>query len=51
MRDICHEVLAAVDQANDPTFKLAKELERVALGEYFKSRNLYPNVDFTLVLP
>ena len=32
---------------NDPLFKLAKALEKIALeDEYFVSRKLYPNVDF-----
>ncbi len=32
---------------NDPILEIAKKLEKVALeDEYFKSRNLYPNVDF-----
>lgn len=32
---------------DDPIFDIAKHLEKVALeDEYFKSRNLYPNVDF-----
>lgn len=32
---------------NDPLLEIAKELEEIALrDEYFKSRNLYPNVDF-----
>ena len=32
---------------NDPLLAIAKKLEKVALeDEYFKSRNLYPNVDF-----
>ena len=32
---------------NDPVLEIAKRLEEVALqDEYFKSRNLYPNVDF-----
>ena len=32
---------------NDPVLEIAKRLERVALeDDYFKSRNLYPNVDF-----
>ena len=31
----------------DPVLEIAKKLEKVALeDEYFKSRNLYPNVDF-----
>ncbi len=32
---------------NDPILNIAKQLEEAALqDEYFKSRNLYPNVDF-----
>ena len=32
---------------NDPVLEIAKRLEEVALeDDYFKSRNLYPNVDF-----
>ncbi len=32
---------------DDPVLDIAKKLERVALeDDYFKSRNLYPNVDF-----
>ena len=32
---------------DDPIFGIAKHLEKVALeDDYFKSRNLYPNVDF-----
>ena len=32
---------------NDPVLDIAKRLEKVALeDDYFKSRNLYPNVDF-----
>ena len=32
---------------NDPLIEIAKQLEEVALNdEYFKARNLYPNVDF-----
>jgi hypothetical protein len=40
-------VLAELGLENDPLFKLAKELEKIALeDEYFVSRKLYPNVDF-----
>jgi len=40
------EVLAKLN-INDPLIAIAKELEQVALNdEYFKARNLYPNVDF-----
>jgi citrate synthase len=47
MQETCNEVLQELGLANDPLFKLAKELERIALeDEYFVSRKLYPNVDF-----
>ncbi|MFY7936023.1 MAG: citrate synthase [Flavobacterium sp.] len=40
------EVLEALG-VQDPLLDIAKQLEKVALeDEYFKSRNLYPNVDF-----
>lgn len=40
------EVLDALG-IDDPVLDIAKKLEKVALeDEYFKSRNLYPNVDF-----
>jgi citrate synthase len=47
MRETCHEVLGELGLGNDPLFKLAMELEKIALeDEYFVSRKLYPNVDF-----
>ncbi len=47
MRDTCHEVLGALGLENDPLFKLAMSLEKIALeDDYFVSRKLYPNVDF-----
>jgi len=47
MRETCHEVLAELGLQNDRLFKLAMELERIALeDEYFVERKLYPNVDF-----
>jgi citrate synthase len=47
MRETCHEVLGELGLEEDPLFKLAMELERIALtDEYFISRKLYPNVDF-----
>jgi citrate synthase len=40
------DVLAALG-VNDPILDIAKTLEKAALeDEYFKARNLYPNVDF-----
>jgi citrate synthase len=42
----CNDVLATLN-ISDPLLDIAKELEEVALhDEYFKERNLYPNVDF-----
>ncbi|MCM0044394.1 MAG: citrate synthase [Burkholderiaceae bacterium] len=47
MRDTCHEVLNELGLENDPLFKLAMALEKIALeDDYFVSRKLYPNVDF-----
>lgn len=47
MRKTCHEVLTELGLNDDPMFKLAMELEKIALeDEYFVSRRLYPNVDF-----
>jgi len=47
MRQTCHEVLDELNLNNDRMFKLAMELERIALeDEYFVERKLYPNVDF-----
>ena len=47
MQETCDEVLRELGLENDPLFKLAKALEKIALeDEYFVSRKLYPNVDF-----
>jgi citrate synthase len=47
MRETCHEVLDELGLHDDPLFKLAMELERIALeDEYFIEKKLYPNVDF-----
>jgi citrate synthase len=47
MRQTCHEVLQELGLEDDPLFKVAMELERVALeDDYFISKRLYPNVDF-----
>ncbi len=47
MRKTCHDVLNELGLHDDPMFKLALELERIALeDEYFISKKLYPNVDF-----
>jgi citrate synthase len=47
MRRTCHEVLNELGLNDDPLFKLALALEKIALeDEYFIERRLYPNVDF-----
>lgn len=47
MRETCHEVLNEMGLHNNRLFKLALELERIALeDEYFIAKKLYPNVDF-----
>ena len=47
MRETCHEVLNEMELHNNRLFKLALELERIALeDDYFIAKTLYPNVDF-----
>ena len=47
MRQTCHEVLDELNLNDDRLFKLAMELERIALEDpYFVEKKLYPNVDF-----
>jgi citrate synthase len=47
MRETCHEVLNELGLHDDPMFKLAMALEKIALeDDYFVQRKLYPNVDF-----
>jgi len=47
MRETCHEVLGELGLEDDPLFKLAMALEKIALeDDYFVARKLYPNVDF-----
>ncbi|MEY3134828.1 MAG: Citrate synthase [Pseudomonadota bacterium] len=46
-QETCNEVFAELGLENDPLFKLAKQVEKIALeDDYFVSRKLYPNVDF-----
>jgi citrate synthase len=46
IKKACDDILVKLN-INDPMLAIAKRLEQVALeDEYFKSRNLYPNVDF-----
>ncbi len=47
MQSTAHEVLGALGKENEPMFRLARELERIALeDDYFIEKKLYPNVDF-----
>jgi citrate synthase len=47
MRKVCGEVLNELGLQNDRLFKLAMELEKIALeDDYFVEKKLYPNVDF-----
>jgi len=47
MQETCKEVLMELGLENDPLFKLAMALEKIALeDDYFVQRKLYPNVDF-----
>jgi citrate synthase len=47
MQETCNEVLSELGLENDPLFKLAKAVEKIALeDDYFVQRKLYPNVDF-----
>ncbi len=47
MRKVCADVLSELGLQNDRLFKLAMELERIALeDDYFVEKKLYPNVDF-----
>ncbi|MDG1916122.1 MAG: citrate/2-methylcitrate synthase, partial [Crocinitomix sp.] len=46
IKKACDDILEKLG-VTDPTLAIAKQLEEVALNdEYFKSRGLYPNVDF-----
>ena len=47
MGKVCADVLGELGVENDRLFKLAKELEKIALeDDYFIEKKLYPNVDF-----
>jgi len=47
MQETCRDVLDELGLGNDPIFKLAMALEKIALeDDYFVQRKLYPNVDF-----
>ena len=47
MGKVCADVLGELGLENDRLFKLAKELEKIALEDpYFVEKKLYPNVDF-----
>ena len=47
LRKVCGDVLQELGLQNDRLFKLAMELEKIALEDpYFVEKKLYPNVDF-----
>ncbi|MFK0574002.1 citrate synthase [Endozoicomonas sp.] len=47
MKQTCDDVLKELGLDDDPLFKIAKRLEKIALeDEYFIKKKLYPNVDF-----
>lgn len=47
MRETAHEVLNELGLHDDPLFKIALQLEKIALeDDYFIEKKLYPNVDF-----
>tara|TARA_B100000609_G_scaffold178837_1_gene158259 strand:- start:192 stop:881 length:690 start_codon:yes stop_codon:yes gene_type:complete len=47
IRKMCHKVLNQKGSADSPLLELAIELEEIALkDDYFREKNLYPNVDF-----
>ncbi len=47
MHKICDEVLEELGVEDDPLFRIARKLEKIALeDDYFISKKLYPNVDF-----
>jgi citrate synthase len=47
MQTVCHDVLEVMGSKDEPLFKLAIELARIAREDsYFIERKLYPNVDF-----
>ncbi|MGE0742248.1 MAG: citrate synthase [Hyphomonadaceae bacterium] len=47
MMKLCHAVLKETGGQDNPTLKVAMELEKIALNDdYFVKRKLYPNIDF-----
>lgn len=47
MRKTTHDVLEELNLHNNPLFKIAIQLEKIALeDDYFIEKKLYPNVDF-----
>ncbi|MBF0624611.1 MAG: citrate (Si)-synthase [Magnetococcales bacterium] len=47
LRKAAHDVLQELGHVDDPRFKVALELERIAReDDYFVQKKLYPNVDF-----
>ncbi|MBI04790.1 MAG: citrate (Si)-synthase [Pelagibacteraceae bacterium] len=47
MKESAYEVLEVLNKHDDPLFKIAIELEKIALkDQYFIDKKLFPNVDF-----
>ncbi len=47
MKQTCDEVLSELGLENDPLFRIAQKLEKIAVeDDYFVEKKLYPNVDF-----
>lgn len=47
LRGTCHELLEHLGRKDDKLFKIALELEKIAMQDkYFIEKKLYPNVDF-----
>ena len=47
MKQTCDEVLSELGLENDPLFRIAQQLEKIATEDpYFIEKKLYPNVDF-----
>ncbi|MBF0611062.1 MAG: citrate (Si)-synthase [Magnetococcales bacterium] len=47
LRKAAYEVLGELGRGDDPLFRVALKLEKIALeDDYFVSKKLYPNVDF-----
>lgn len=47
IKELCKNLYSELEISPPPLFLLAEALEKAAVeDDYFKSRNLYPNIDF-----